>query len=131
MFCRNCGKEIPDKAVYCVHCGAVTDNPSAFNAQPAAPDKKTNGFAIAGFVLSLVGLVLGYYTYDVVPLLGLIFSIIGLVKSKTCGSGRGLSIAGLVISIVSTVLAIVLIILIVGLAVLPVLGVIFGSGVPN
>jgi len=26
MFCSNCGKEIDDKAVVCVHCGAATHN---------------------------------------------------------------------------------------------------------
>ena len=30
MFCNNCGKEIDDKAVVCVHCGCQTQN-----AQPA------------------------------------------------------------------------------------------------
>ena len=26
MFCSNCGKEIADKAVICVHCGVPTNN---------------------------------------------------------------------------------------------------------
>lgn len=26
MFCKNCGKEIHDEAVMCVHCGAETTN---------------------------------------------------------------------------------------------------------
>ncbi len=26
MFCSNCGKEIDDKAVVCVHCGVQTNN---------------------------------------------------------------------------------------------------------
>ena len=26
MFCFNCGKEIADKAVICVHCGVPTNN---------------------------------------------------------------------------------------------------------
>jgi hypothetical protein len=55
---------------------------------PPAP-VGTNGFAVAGFVLSLLA---------VVPL-GVIFSIIGLVKARSSGQrGRGLAIAGLVIS---------------------------------
>lgn len=24
MFCKNCGKEIDDKAVVCIHCGCAT-----------------------------------------------------------------------------------------------------------
>jgi hypothetical protein len=56
---------------------------------PVQPQQQSNGFAIAGFILSLL------------PLLGLIFSIIGLVRSgKAGGKGRGLSIAGIVLSIV-------------------------------
>ena len=26
MFCKNCGKEIDDKAAVCVHCGVTTNN---------------------------------------------------------------------------------------------------------
>ena len=52
--------------------------------------KKTNGFAIAGFVLSFF-----------VNILGLIFSIIGLNKVKETNSGKGLSIAGIIISSLS------------------------------
>ncbi|MDF8266059.1 DUF4190 domain-containing protein [Luteipulveratus flavus] len=60
---------------------------------PQAP-QGTNGFAIAGFVLGLIG----------GCLLGLIFSIIGLVQiKKRGGRGRGLAIAGLCLSIAWTV----------------------------
>jgi len=55
------------------------------------PASGTNGFAIAGFVLSLPGMV---------PL-AVIFSIIGLVKARAAHQkGKGLAIAGLVISAV-------------------------------
>ena len=58
-------------------------------------DKSKNGFAIAGFVSSLVGLIVLW------PLciVGLILSAIGLKSEK-----RGLAIAGLVIGIVGVVL---------------------------
>jgi len=26
MYCKNCGKEIDDKAIVCVHCGVETKN---------------------------------------------------------------------------------------------------------
>ena len=26
MFCKNCGKEIDDKAVICIYCGCATGN---------------------------------------------------------------------------------------------------------
>ena len=51
----------------------------------------TNGFAISGFVCSLV----------LFGLLGLIFSIIGLSQIEKNGQeGKGLAIAGIVVSIV-------------------------------
>ena len=33
MYCSNCGKEIDDKAVVCVHCGCATNNNSFFPMQ--------------------------------------------------------------------------------------------------
>ena len=49
------------------------------------------------------------------PLLGIIFSSIGLAKSKKTGNGKGLSIAGLVISIlyILYIIAFVVVILII------------------
>lgn len=91
MFCKNCGKEIDDNAYVCPYCGVRTETTSV-TGQSA-----TNGFAIAGFVLSFF-----------VSLLGLIFSIIGLKKSKECNSGRGLAIAGIIISVASWVIYIIL-----------------------
>lgn len=69
-------------------------------------EKRINGFAIAGFVLSLT-------VYAAVPI-GLVFSIIGLVKSKAYKKGnKGLAIAGIVICgciILSVVVLILLLI---------------------
>lgn len=33
MFCRNCGKEIPENTNFCNYCGAAQKNGSAQNAQ--------------------------------------------------------------------------------------------------
>ena len=33
MFCQNCGKEIDDKAVVCIHCGCATGNKAAGSSQ--------------------------------------------------------------------------------------------------
>lgn len=63
-----------------------------------APPSQTNGMAIAGIICAFL-----------FPLLGLIFSIIGLNKSKQMnGEGRGVSIAGIVISAILLLLGIVL-----------------------
>lgn len=50
---------------------------------------KTNGLAVTGFVLAFL-----------LPIIGLILSIVGLTKAKDYnGNGHGLSIAGIVISV--------------------------------
>ena len=68
--------------------------------------KSTNGFAVAGFVISLVSTILCCGSFN---WLSLVFSIIGLVNSKKMnGEGKGLSIAGIVISSVFLVLTILL-----------------------
>ncbi len=92
MFCKNCGKELDDRAVICPYCGVptgVSEDNKIYDYQAT----RTNGYAIAGFVLSFF-----------IALLGLIFSIIGLRKVDEYNSGKGFSIAGIVISIVSMVL---------------------------
>lgn len=54
------------------------------------PPKRGNGFAVAGIILAIFA-----------PLLGLIFSIIGLTKAKArAGAGRTLSIVGIVVSVI-------------------------------
>ena len=59
---------------------------------------KTNGFAVAGFVISIVSLILCCGT---ISILSLVFSIIGAVQSKDLnGNGKGMAIAGIVISAV-------------------------------
>lgn len=68
--------------------------------------KSTNGFAVAGFVISLVSTILCCGSFN---WLSLVFSIIGLVNSKKMnGEGKGLSIAGIVINSVFWILIILL-----------------------
>lgn len=37
MFCQNCGKQIPENAKFCNHCGAVQMNGSFQNIQQGTP----------------------------------------------------------------------------------------------
>ncbi len=102
MFCRNCGKEIHDEAVICVHCGTyVNCAVLPLQTAPTAPSvvngaEKKNSFALMGFIFSFFG-VFGF----LFSILGLVFSIIGLVKSKELENGKGFGIAGIVISVVA------------------------------
>ena len=106
MYCIKCGKEIKDGSKFCEFCGAdvssekantvmttstvETANQSVTTETPmqtVSNNKTTNGFAIAGLVCSFI-----------IPLLGWIFGGIGLSKSKTTNSGKGLSIAAIVVA---------------------------------
>jgi len=60
--------------------------------------KKTNTIAIVGFIFSFL-----------FALVGLILSIIGLKKSKKLNSGKGLSIAGIIISSLSLIFGFIMI----------------------
>ena len=116
MFCKNCGKQIDDNSVVCPYCGAETKSqataqqPQYQQPQYQQPyqqpyqqqysEKRSNSYAIAGFVLAFF-----------FALLGLIFSIIGLRKVDECGgSGKGLAIAGIVLSILSMIGAFIIMI---------------------
>ena len=120
MFCKSCGAELPKDSKFCSFCGATveeqpTENSPAETQQPtpetntvvnelqtSATGKKFSGKAIAGFVLSLVGLFIAGLPCGI---LGIIFCSNGL-KESSSGEyrGKGLSIAGLVISIIDIVL---------------------------
>jgi hypothetical protein len=90
-----------------------------------APTNAGKGLGVAGFVISLVALVLWVFVsgaavlaavagggmglaifWAVVSLLGTILSIMGFMKAKAANGKKGLAIAGLVIGIVATLLSV-------------------------
>lgn len=79
-----------------------SENQMFFVQQPV---NKSNGIGIAGFVLALLGLLLGW-----VPILGWILWLLGLILSGVgmTRKPRGLAIAGLVISLIGLVILIFL-----------------------
>ena len=125
MYCVNCGKELADDVKTCPYCGAEIGNEAiqeydpmedlmgfdeepVFTEAPIAQPTQTstenvqtgsNGFAIAGFVCAFF-----------VPILGIIFSAIGMSRSKKMNKkGLGLAVAGLVIAIVSMLINFILV----------------------
>lgn len=112
MYCKYCGKDV-GTAAWCPYCGAKqnedgassgtqtnqTENQNAWGEQInfSTPVPRSNGFAVAGLILAFFS-----------PLLGLIFSIIGLTKAREYNSGKGLAIAGIVISVLSFIISIAL-----------------------
>ena len=141
MFCKNCGKSIDDSAVICPNCGVQVGElktPEVSAAQPAAPvaeapTQNTNVVGIVGFSLAMasavcwiLGLLIGFFMIlsIIVGIGALVCSIIGMKSTKTSAKPfRGLTIAGLVVSIV--VLAVTILFLIIGLAYLSAFGSIF------
>lgn len=111
MFCKNCGKEIDDNAVVCPNCGVATDKlqettAAATAAQPEEK-KKTNVFAIIGFILSLATWGLAFapmWAYAIGFVASLVLNILGIVwaAKKNCNL-KGLAIAGVVLTSVSIV----------------------------
>ncbi|MBO5328061.1 MAG: hypothetical protein J6B04_02675 [Clostridia bacterium] len=97
MFCKVCGKEINENAVVCPHCGCGV----------AQAQKSTSVAAVVGFIMSLVSLFISFYC--IIPVLGVVFSGIGMsATSYGKKKGRGIAVAGLVISIISLVLNIII-----------------------
>lgn len=91
-YCPKCGFQLTDDAAFCPNCGSPA--PRANGGYEIVPNQ-TNGFAIAGLVCSFFS-----------PLLGWIFGGIGLNRANRMnGSGRGMSIAALVIASISFVLS--------------------------
>ena len=147
MYCKNCGNEIIDGAPFCPNCGANVETPPTtqpastpimYSNHPSAQPMYTNSPSasrpaatpnpVAGFVLSIIGLVnvliawygiseAGYYNNP----MAVIFAVRGLI----CGSiarilvlvhrGKyqnlhGIGIVALIFSIAAIGLAVILII---------------------
>ena len=96
MRCPVCFKQSPDDAELCYFCCAELIPPSTANREITT---KTNGLAIAAFVLGILSL----FSCGITAIPAIILGIIGYVKIEKSGgrlTGRGLAIQAIVISIV-------------------------------
>lgn len=86
MYCSHCGSEINDDAVICIHCGVATPN------HQQRVKCESNPLALIGFILSFF-----------FQIAGLVCSIIAYQRCKQNPKleGRGMSLAGLIISAVT------------------------------
>lgn len=89
MYCKNCGKIIDNSATYCINCGTKFDN----NINET-DDRSSIGFAILGFFIPIVGLIL-FLIYE------------GKKPKRAKSAGKG----ALIGFITKVVLAIILVIL--------------------
>lgn len=94
MFCSKCGKEINDEAVVCVHCGCAVQSKAA-TAAVAADDAPNTGYAVLGFFIPIVGLILYLMNKDTYPL-----------RAKSAGKGALISV---ILSVVCYVIYFILI----------------------
>lgn len=80
-FCKNCGKEIDDKAVICPHCGVSQ------TTQPQVVDNGGFGWGLLGCCIPIVGLILFLVWKDTKPKTAkaaIIGAIVGVVISVVC-----------------------------------------------
>lgn len=105
MYCRHCGRQIPDGSVFCPVCGMGTaadvEVKTDYNAapQPASNSGSASALSIVGFVLSFF-----------ITIAGLICSIIAYSNAKRDNDqkSRPFAIAGIAISSVEIGLSIIL-----------------------
>ncbi|HIU61528.1 MAG TPA: zinc ribbon domain-containing protein [Candidatus Coproplasma excrementigallinarum] len=95
MYCKNCGHQLDDNAIYCPACGVATDNfyknrPNGNTAGPNyganggyAPPPPVNpadtagiGWSVLCFFFPVVGLILFLVWQDTLPL-----------RARACGKG--------------------------------------------
>lgn len=64
MFCKNCGKQIDDKAAVCIYCGISTGNN---NSSLNGIDNPSHLPGVAGCCFPLVGIILYFMWKDEKP----------------------------------------------------------------
>jgi hypothetical protein len=118
MYCSNCGAQSSEGDRFCRKCGSkfsdvtttfsdVTTTPPPVTATTDQPrqneevTKRKSGFAVASFILGIIGLIVS-------PCLifGLVFGAVALGQTGKMHqlSGRGLAIAGFIISLAGIIL---------------------------
>ena len=108
-YCKNCGVELSDDAVFCPNCGEKqTSDNSNIQSNPTTVSQSTNTVYVTSesSTLGVMAIVCGF----LMPFLGLILGIVGLSSYKK-KENRNLCKAGIIISIAEFVLYIILIII--------------------
>lgn len=135
-FCKYCGCQLEDGAMFCVACGQSQADAAPQQAAPQAPvyaqpqqpvygapqvpygnpyakpSVPGKGLGIASMVLGIVSLVLFCYWFIAIPC-GIVAAALGgiaLSKAKEVGMKNGLATAGLVCSCIALGIAILFVI---------------------
>lgn len=115
FFCPNCGNKVRYKDDFCPTCGAANKiheyprTPKSAYTVNHSPRRGT-GFGIAALVLGIFSVLSICFVYVSIltSVLGIVFSIISLVRSRPYASKNGLAIAGLICSAVTFLLILVI-----------------------
>lgn len=96
-YCTHCGNQLVDEAVICPQCGCAAENYGQYSA-PYGQQPQSQPRTKSLSALSLVGFILAF----VIPLAGLICSIIGYKNAinDLDDRSKGFSKAGIIISAV-------------------------------
>ena len=102
MYCKHCGNIINDETKFCPNCGGkqMEKNSTVEPPMPVENKPSSNAFAIVGFVISLISLLLNFL--GLVGIAAVIVSVLGLIKVDAYnGHGKSMSIVGIVIGGIS------------------------------
>lgn len=98
-YCSNCGKQLHDEAAVCIGCGCAV-KPLTQNSSIDPTDAPNPGFAVLGFFVPIVGLILYLVFHDTAPR-----------KAKSAGKG---ALIGVIVNVVLTVIFSVLYVILMG-----------------
>ena len=112
MYCRECGKEINDKAVVCVHCGVAVGELQKGTSQSDAAIRMLlpvgrSGYAIAAGYLGLFSILFIFAPF------ALLFGILGVrdIKAHKDKHGMGRAIFGIIMGAIFSSLLVIFLIL--------------------
>lgn len=101
-YCTKCGKELKNEDIFCGYCGNQMIDETE-DGEKVVTVSKTNGLAVAGFVVSLASLLISFW--GITPVVGIILSAVALSQiKKTNESGKGFALAGLIIGIIEIII---------------------------
>lgn len=108
MTCKKCGTQLEENSTVCTNCGveiSEAENQCTESEEKNDSPAKYSAKGIAGFVLSLVGIIVAAIPCGII---GVIFSSLALKEVELPQyKGKGFVISGLVVSIIDIVLGIV------------------------
>lgn len=89
MFCRNCGKELPEEAKFCPNCGYNKTN------SEASAKSSSSGKITAINVLTILSMVLGIFAFFIPTIVGA-FVLEAIKKAKKANELTGIAVACLI-----------------------------------